>query len=414
MGTKTLIRLVIALAVIGGIAAILHFTNSGGVSKVESSTSKKKVFGDFPLNDVATVHIQGKEAGLTLSKGDATWEVAERDNYPADAEPIIKLLRGIWALEAVQPVTIGRAQFGRVSLVDPAEAADEEEAATILTFKDASGENLATLWLGKVYERSENRPNPMGVGTAMSDAGRYVKTGDSNAVFLVAQTFTDATTDASDWIDKSFFKVARIKSIEIITGEKENDWKLTRDDPDGDYTLVGAKEDEVLDQAKVTNMKGAFANPAMEDVLSKADAGSDENKAVKATFKISTFDGFNYVITTGEKNEINQVPVSIKVSAKLNEKRETGEDESEEDKERLDKEFQDNLNELKTKLANEKKLEGNTYIVRSYLTDNISKPRSELMVSEDAEAGAAPGAPGMPQGLPPGLNLQGIPGLGGQ
>lgn len=412
MGTKTLIRLVIALAVTGGVASILHFTNSGGVSEVESSTSKKKVFGDFPLNDVATVHIQRKDSGLTLSKGAATWEVAERDSYPADAEPIIKLLRGIWALEAVQPVTIGRAQFGRVSLVDPAEATDDEEAATILTFKDASGESLATLWLGKVYEKSENRPNPMGGGTAMSDAGRYVKTGGSNAVFLVAQTFTDATTDASDWIDKSFFKVARIKTIEIITGEKENDWKLTRDDPDGDYTLVAAKEDEVLDQAKVTNMKGAFSNPAMEDVLSKADAGSDENKAAEATFKISTFDGFNYHITTGEKNEINQVPISIKVSAKLNEKREAGEDEGDEDKVRLDKEFQDNLNELKTKLANEKKLEGNTYLVRSYLIDNISNPRSDLMVSENA--GAAPGAPGAPQGLPPGLNLQGIPGLGGQ
>ena len=414
MGTKTLIRLVIALAVTGGVAAILHFTNSGGVSEVESSTSKKKVFGDFPLNDVATVHIQRKDSGLTLSKGAATWEVTERDNYPADAEPIIKLLRGIWALEAVQPVTIGRAQFGRVSLVDPAEATDEEEAATILTFKDASSENLATLWLGKVYEKSENRPNPMGGGTAMSDAGRYVKTGDSNAVFLVAQTFTEATTDASDWIDKNFFKVARIKTIEIITGEKENDWKLTRDDPDGDFTLVAAKKDEVLDQAKVTNMKGAFSNPAMEDVLSKAVAGSDENKSVEATFKISTFDGFNYHITTGEKNEINQVPVSIKVSAKLNEKREAGEDEGDEDKERLDKEFQDNLNELKTKLANEKKLEGNTYLVRSYLIDNISKPRSDLMVVEDADAGSAPGTPGTPQGLPPGLNLQGIPGLGGQ
>ena len=180
-------------------------------------------------------------------------------------------------------------------MVDPAAATDEEEAATILTFKDASGEDLATLWLGKVYEKSENRPNPMGGGTAMSDAGRYVKTGDSNAVFLVAQTFTEATTDASDWIDKSFFKVARIKTIEMITGEKENDWKLTRDDPDGDFTLVAAKEDEVLDQAKVTNMKGAFSNPAMEDVLSTADASSDENKAIEVTFKISTFDGFNYL-----------------------------------------------------------------------------------------------------------------------
>lgn len=414
MGTKTLIRLLIALAIIGGVAAILHFTNSGGVSEVSSSTTKRKVFKEFPINEVARIEIQGKDKALTLSKGESTWEVAERDNYPANAEPIIALLREVWDLNVAQPITIGRAQFGRLSLIDPAEASEEEEAATILTFKNAGGESLASLWLGKVYEVSENRPNPMGGGMSMIDAGRYVKTGENNAVFLVGETFTDATTDASDWIDKSFFKVARIKSIEIITGEKTNDWKLTRDDADGDFSLAKATEDEELDQTKVTNMKGAFANPAMEDILSKADADSDENKAVKATFKITTFDGFDYVITTGEKNDINQVPISIKVSAKLNEEREAVEDESEEDKERLDKEFQDTLNELKAKLANEKKLEGNTYIIRSYLVDNISKPRAELMVSEDAEAGAAPGAPGMPQGLPPGLNLQGIPGLGGQ
>lgn len=130
---------------------------------------------------------------------------------------------------------------------------------------------------------------------------------------------------------------------------------------------------------------------------------------LKATFKINTFDGFSYVIKTGEKNDLNQLPISIKVSAKLEEKRKVGGDETEEDKSRLDKEFQDNLNELKTKLANEKNLESDTYIVRSYLVDNISKPRADLMVSEDP---APQPAPGIGQGLPPGLNLQGIPGLG--
>ena len=409
MGTKTLIRLVITLAIIGGIAAILNYTNSGGVSEVSSSTNKKKIFEQFPLNDVAKVEIVGKGASLTLSKGEAAWEVAERDGYPADAEPIIKLLRDIWALEVVQPITIGRAQFGRLSLIKPSEADDEEEAATILTFSNGAGESLASLWLGKVYERSDNRPNPMGGGMAMTDAGRYVKTGDNNAVYLVGQTFNEATTDAPDWIDKNFFKVTRIKSIELMTGDKANDWKLARNEPDGDLTLVGAKEDEELDQAKVTSMKGAFANPAMEDVLLKAEADSDENKVVKATFKINTFDGFSYVIKTGEKNDLNQLPISIKVSAKLEEKRKVGEDETEEDKSRLDKEFQDNLNELKTKLANEKNLESDTYIVRSYLVDNISKPRADLMVSEDP---APQPAPGIGQGLPPGLNLQGIPGLG--
>lgn len=410
MGTKTLIKLVVALAVVGGIAAILDYTNSGGVSEVTSSTTKKKIFDQFPLNDVAKVEIVGKGTSLTLSKGKAAWEVAERDGYPADAEPIIKLLRDIWALEIVQPITIGRSQFGRLSLIKPSETDDEEEAATILTFSNAAGDSLSSLWLGKVYERSDNRPNPMGGGMAMTDAGRYVKTGDSNAVYLVGQTFNEATTDAPDWINKNFFKVTRIKSIELLTGDKANDWKLARNEPDGDFTLFGAKEGEELDQTKVTSMKGAFANPAMEDVLTKAEAGSDENKVAKATFKIKTFDGFDYVIKTGEKNDLNQLPISIKVSAQLNEERKAGEDETEEDKDRLDKEFQENLNELKTKLANEKKLEGETYIVRSYLVDNISKPRADLMVSEEDPAPQS--SPEGNQGLPPGLDLQGIPGLG--
>ena len=89
MGTKTLIRLVIALAVLGGIAAILHFAGSGGaVSEVSSSTNKKKVFEEFPINEIAKVVIKSKDASLTLTKGAASWEVAEREGYPADIEPV--------------------------------------------------------------------------------------------------------------------------------------------------------------------------------------------------------------------------------------------------------------------------------------------------------------------------------------
>ena len=69
MGTKTLIRLVIALAVLGGIAAILHFAGSGGaVSEVSCSTTKKKVFDDFPINDIAKVVIKQKDGSITLNK----------------------------------------------------------------------------------------------------------------------------------------------------------------------------------------------------------------------------------------------------------------------------------------------------------------------------------------------------------
>ncbi|MEM9284010.1 MAG: DUF4340 domain-containing protein, partial [Verrucomicrobiota bacterium] len=213
MGTKSLIRLLIILAVIGIVAAVFHFSGSPGISEVESSTDKRKVFSDFPINEVATIEIRAKQSSLHLRKGSETWEVAERDGYPANAEPIFSLLRDLWDLSIAQPVTIGRAQFGRLALVSPDEAENEDEAATILTFHDAEGKPLTSIWLGKVYERSENRPNPFGGGMATTEAGRYIKPGSSNAVFLVAKTFDEVVTDPSDWLDKSFFKVEDIRTI---------------------------------------------------------------------------------------------------------------------------------------------------------------------------------------------------------
>ena len=95
MGTKTLIRLLIVLAVIGGIAAILHFAGSGGgVSEVTATTNKTKVFSDFPINDIAGIHVKSKDGELSLVKGDENWEVVERDGYPADAAGVASVLIG--------------------------------------------------------------------------------------------------------------------------------------------------------------------------------------------------------------------------------------------------------------------------------------------------------------------------------
>lgn len=397
MGTKTLIRLIIVLAVIGGIAAVFHFAGSGGgVSREIAKTNKSKVFGEFPINDVAEIFVKSQEGELTLKKGAEAWVVEERAGYPANAEPIVGMLRKLWDLNIVQPVTIGRSQYGRLSLIAPEEAGSADEAATIVTFKDSESKDLHSLWLGKIFERSEGRPDPLGGGMATSEAGRYVKTGSSNSVYLVGETFSDITIEPSEWIDKSFFRVEEIKAIEIVSGEKNEDWKLTRKEGEADFTLAGAKEDEKLDQNKVSSMKSAFSNAQMEDVFIGDEL--KENKPEGTTFKISTFDGFNYVISVGEKNDLNELPLAIKVSGKFEEKRAEGEEESDEEKARLDKELADSLAKLNEKLAAEKTLEGHVFKVRSYIVDSIIKNRSELLVEEEPETSATGGeeiAPGV-------------------
>lgn len=406
MGTKTLIRLVLALAIVGGVAAIIQFAGPGGsVSEVASSTSKKKVFSDFPINEVAKIVITEKEGSLTLSKGKTSWEVSERAGYPANAEPVIGLLRKLWDLNIVQPITIGRAQYGRLKLITPAEAATPEEAATILTFHNAEGKEIASLWLGKVFERSEGRPDPFGGGMAKTDAGRYVKKGDSSSVYLVGETFSDVKIEAPEWIDKTFFRVEKVKSIEIVSEAKGDDWKLERADENGDFTLAGASDKEKLDQAKVSSMKSAFSNPQIEDVFTGEAA--KEAKVGQTNFKITTFDDFSYEIAVGAKNDLNELPLTVKVSAKLPEKRTVGEEESDEDKKKLDAEFAERVTALKTKLEKEKKLEGHLFKVRSYLIDSISKKRSELMEDKPEAAAAAEG-----EEIAPGVSLPGLPAPG--
>ncbi len=405
MATKTLIRLLIALALLGGIAAVLHFTRGGGaVSTVESSTTKKKVYDAFPINEVAKIVVKDKEASVTLTKGAEAWEIAEREGFPANAEPVVGLLRKIWDLNIVQPITIGRTQYGRLNLLDPAGADTKaEEAATQLVFQDKDGKDLASLWLGKVYARSEGRPDPFGGGgMATTDAGRYVKRGDSNSVYLVGETFSDVKTEASEWLDQNFFKVEGVKSIEFMSGTPADDWKLERPDDASDFTLANAKAGETIDKAKTASIKAAFSSPQFDDVF--IGEAAKEQKTGRNTFKIVTFDGFRYEVSVGEKNDLNELPLTLKVEADLPKERKKGEEESEEEAKKLDAEFKTKLEGWQKKLAHEKSLEGRVFKVRSFVIDAIAKKRGELMEEkkEPEAGGAAEVAPGVSlPGLPP-------------
>jgi len=175
-----------------------------------------------------------------------------------------------------------------------------------------------------------------------------------------------------------------------------------RKEPSGDFEFAKPAEGEELDQTKVSSMKTAFSNPQIEDVFT--GEAKKENTPDKTTFVITTFDGFRYEIQVGEKNDLNELPLSLKVSGKFQEKREPGEEESDEEKEKLDEQFEERLQERKDKLATQKKLEGHIFKVRSYIVDSITKKRSELLVEEEQEASTGSG-----EEIAPGVSLPGIP-----
>lgn len=402
MGKKQLKSLLILLVVMVAVAAALKMTQTGQVEKSRSINERDELIADFPINDVAEVKIETADESVTLKQGKSGWQVSERGAYAAKSDQVVKFLRLIWGLKIVQNVQVGESQYGRLHLLPKEEGKEKKkgEVEKTIYFKDKEGKILSTLYLGKDYERMENRPSPFGGGPSMSKIGRYVKTADDDGVFLVGETFATADTDPSKWLDEEFFKIENIKAVEIKSGNKAEDWKLSRDKPDGEFVLAGAKKDEKYDATRANAMKSAFSSPRFEDVLIGQAAAEKPNKT---TFQIDTFAGFHYVVKVGKKNDLNEYLLTVDVTAKLDEKRAAVKDESEEDKKKNDEAFTTAVKAQKEKLTFEKSLSGKVFKVRSYVVDSINKKRADLMKQDKPAAGGQPGGmPGMPAGFPGG------------
>ncbi len=400
----------IVLAVAGVIALIAKFAgNGGGVDRIDSQSTnaRKKVIKDFPLNEVTAISIQDREKSVNVKIEGDKWVVAERENFPANPTLVANLLRHVWDLKITQPVAVGPSHLGRLELTDPAEG-KEGETATVMTFNGKDGKEINSLWLGKVHEK-DGGPNPYTGGRSMEDVGRYVKKGGSNGVYLVSETFGEVDkADPTDWLTDKFFKIEQIKSIEIKTGTPEDDWKLERNDLPDDFELVDAKENEELDQSKISSIKSAFLNPSFDDVITGEKPKTDE-----VTWKITTLYDWTYTVSVGEKDDLNTRPLTYSVEGKIQEKRVPGEEEDDAAKKHLDEQFEKQKKERTEKLALEKSLaDGRVYKIRSSTIDSYIKKRSELLKEEEKpDAPESPGVqiPGLPPGtqLPPGLQNPG-------
>ena len=396
MGTKGLIRLLIVLAIAGVIAVIAKFAGSDtGVSTVESKTTNQrtKVFADFPINDVAAVKIQSKDEALNILKKDGQWVINEREDFPAQEDRVLDLLKQMWSVKITQVVPNGAAHLARLELSDPA-SGKEGETATVLTFSDAEGKELTSIALGKIQVTTSSQPNPYTGGASTTDAGRYVKPGGKNSVYLVDTPFKEAAgVDPTEWITRDFFKVERHESVALDTGNPKEDWKLERGDLPKPFDLVDAKKGENLDTAKISTIKSAFVSPTFTDIY----VGDEKPKTDAATLTLTSFDKLTYIVSVGEKDEENNRPLAFTVKGDFSEKREVGEEESEDDKKSLDARFEKLTTERKEKLAQEQALsKGRVFKVRSSIIDPYLTKRADLLIP-----------PPEPE-TPPGVDIPGI------
>ena len=273
-----------------------------------------------------------------------------------------------------------------------------------MTLQDDKGNAIHTLTLGKELNApgSDNQQSAMGRG-GFPDRRFVMVDSERSSITVADQTFSNATTGPADWLDKTFFKVEQPNAIEVIYNgtDSTNSWKLTKTSDIADWKLDGELPDgKELDTAQAPT--SALSNPAFNDLANDAEKAALDKNATQ--IKINTSEGFEYALKVGESTEGSDKIVSVAIAANFPEKRTAAENESAEDKKKLDEEWATAQKTLQDKLANEQKFTQHAYRVSSFTVDSILKKRSELIKDEEKGAITPPPAGNLPipfQNFPP-------------
>jgi hypothetical protein len=285
----------------------------------------------------------------------------------------------------MQSEPIATSQLGRMDLLRPGEGTP---SGTVVEMKNASGEMVRELILGKEHLRESPAASPMGGGSWPD--GRYVLLPSRpNRMTLVGEPLSELEANPQNWLNKDFFKIQSQNVKSISMESPTNSWALSRETATNDWQFGSPQPEEELDTTRVSSVVSPLGSPGFVDVVPESDpaeTGLDEPVLVN----VETFDGFAYTLRIGALNDQEQYPLAVEVTADLPDARTLGEDESPEDKERLDKEFADKQQTLKEKLEQEKRLESWNYLVSKWTADPLLKPRKDFLKEKEEAEDATP------------------------
>ena len=183
MTTKQLAILLGAAAVLGGTALCL----SSGSKPSGAKLNGKAIFPKLDISQVARVELGDK---LKLASGEKGWTVETYHNYPADHAKLTENLLKLTELK------VGQVSRGK-----------KIENADVLTLKDASGKEVASIPLGEKHAK-------WGHGRYATFEGETVLVSDSLDAF---------GTDGKSWVETKIVDTPWISFNDIAEGVSEED-----------------------------------------------------------------------------------------------------------------------------------------------------------------------------------------------
>src|ERR1051326_6662237 len=324
MNARLAAILVVLLVVVGG-GALLYQYQEASQRPANSDTLGRPLLKDLKAAEVASIRIVEPKGTLTVRQKDDRWVLPERGDFPADVAKVRDFVVQALSLKVGQSEPIG-------------------------------DKDRARLNLGRKYLRREaDTPDK-----ARAD-GRFVALpGEPKMVYVVSDPLAQATTKSSDWIDRTSFKVEKVKTLEVRYPEGGG-YRIERDGDNADWRLAGARPDEKLE---VTKANAASYSLGLLELADVAPPGTTLEQPV--SIQASSFDGLTYAIRVG-KLQGDNYPVSFSSSGTLQK--------NDKDAERIKK--------IEERLPREKLLSNYVLLVPKSKLEDTLKKRAEMLEKKD-------------------------------
>jgi hypothetical protein len=345
---------------------------AGTIIQMRQSSTWKETAGDrqvYPnlaVNDIIKVRVLTGKENLTLQTSGDTWQVAERYGYPADFAKIRELLRSIWDLKYVRALEIGPSQFGRLQLLPPGQG---DQSGTEIDLLGANDKKIATLILGK---------KPSGTESALG-SGRFAFNPDQkDQVYLIDQTFPSLDPlSPSAWLNKQFIDTQKLRSVVRGNVAAAPGWKVSRKDEHADWELQDAAANESLEKENANPLSSLSIS--LQDVRPENAPVSETGLQQPLVVELETFEGFHYRLEIGSAGPEQTHFLRVKVTANLPQARTPAGNEPADEKTKKDDEFNKQLEQWKTRLANEQKLEHWVFLVSDWSLEPLLKGRTDFV-----------------------------------
>ena len=286
MKAKTLILLVIALAVLAGLA---QWTRSKPGGRTAPATPQKLV--TFDVNSADQLTIAAGAQTTVLARAGEAWVVRSLWDYPADFTTLAEQVRRLAGLEGL-PVRGGEQALADFGLAT-ASASNAPASELITVSFQAAGRELGVVNLGNARTGRDD-----GSGMGGYPNGQYVRAA-TGPVLLAKEYLGSLPRKPQDWISRNLVNVPR-GELEYLMVQATNgaSYGLLADTA-GVFRLSGLAAGQEMKAEVAESMAGALQNLSAVNVLDPKADPATTGLAHPATFVAKLKNGLTYTVKVG-------------------------------------------------------------------------------------------------------------------